>query len=96
MEGSFGGRGRGKKNHFGRQKFTAQTTSPLPAFLDAFAGRQLLARIIDSDHARTPSTMHSQRPLSYAPTPYSYTPNPALSATINLDEVSYSYSSFQW
>lgn len=32
--------------------------------------------------------MHSQRPLSYAPTPYSYTPNPALSATINLDEVS--------
>ncbi|EEA25537.1 hypothetical protein EYB25_002797 [Talaromyces marneffei] len=30
--------------------------------------------------------MHSQRPLSYAPTPYSYTPNPALSATINLDE----------
>lgn len=32
--------------------------------------------------------MHSQRPLSYAPTPYSYTPNPALFATINLDEVS--------
>lgn len=32
--------------------------------------------------------MHSQRPLSYAPTPYSYTPNPALSATISLDEVS--------
>ncbi|PGH26485.1 hypothetical protein AJ80_01799 [Polytolypa hystricis UAMH7299] len=30
--------------------------------------------------------MYSQRPLSYAPTPYSYTPNPALSATINLDE----------
>ncbi|KAJ5712032.1 hypothetical protein N7488_006188 [Penicillium malachiteum] len=27
-----------------------------------------------------------QRPLSYAPTPYSYTPNPARSATINLDE----------
>ncbi|KAL1963904.1 hypothetical protein VTN77DRAFT_7710 [Rasamsonia byssochlamydoides] len=30
--------------------------------------------------------MYSQRPLSYAPTPYSYTPNPALSASINLDE----------
>jgi ESCRT-I complex subunit VPS28 len=30
--------------------------------------------------------MYTQRPLSYAPTPYSYTPNPALSATINLDE----------
>ncbi|MCJ1372687.1 Vacuolar protein-sorting-associated protein 28 [Loxospora ochrophaea] len=28
----------------------------------------------------------SQRPLPYAPTPYSYTPNPTLSATINLDE----------
>ncbi|PGG97283.1 hypothetical protein AJ79_09269 [Helicocarpus griseus UAMH5409] len=27
-----------------------------------------------------------QRPLSYAPTPYSYTPNTALSASINLDE----------
>ncbi|KAG5300419.1 vacuolar sorting-associated protein [Histoplasma ohiense] len=27
-----------------------------------------------------------QRPLSYAPTPYSYTPNIALSASINLDE----------
>jgi len=31
--------------------------------------------------------MYPQRPLSYAPTPYSYTPNPALSASINLDEV---------
>lgn len=31
--------------------------------------------------------MYSQRPLSYAPTPYSYTPNPARSASINLDEV---------
>ncbi|CAP97208.1 Vacuolar protein-sorting-associated protein 28 [Penicillium rubens] len=30
--------------------------------------------------------MYSQRPLPYAPTPYSYTPNPARSATINLDE----------
>ncbi|OJD19598.1 hypothetical protein AJ78_00455 [Emergomyces pasteurianus Ep9510] len=30
--------------------------------------------------------MYQQRPLSYAPTPYSYTPNPALSASINLDE----------
>ncbi|KAF3398459.1 Vacuolar protein sorting-associated protein 28 [Penicillium rolfsii] len=30
--------------------------------------------------------MYSQRPLSYAPTPYSYTPNPARSASINLDE----------
>ncbi|KAM5436294.1 Vacuolar protein-sorting-associated protein 28 [Microsporum ferrugineum] len=30
--------------------------------------------------------MYSQRPLSYAPTPYSYTPNTALSATISLDE----------
>ncbi|EZF27406.1 hypothetical protein H112_00511 [Trichophyton rubrum D6] len=30
--------------------------------------------------------MFSQRPLSYAPTPYSYTPNTALSATISLDE----------
>ncbi|KAL1856217.1 Vacuolar protein-sorting-associated protein 28 [Paecilomyces lecythidis] len=30
--------------------------------------------------------MYSQRPLSYAPTPYSYTPNPALAASINLDE----------
>ncbi|MCJ1253599.1 Vacuolar protein-sorting-associated protein 28 [Lignoscripta atroalba] len=28
----------------------------------------------------------SPRPLSYAPTPYSYTPNTSLSATINLDE----------
>ena len=26
------------------------------------------------------------RPLSYAPTPYSYTPNASLSAKINLDE----------
>ena len=26
------------------------------------------------------------RPLSYAPSPYSYTPNPSLSAKINLDE----------
>jgi hypothetical protein len=32
--------------------------------------------------------MDFQRPLSYAPTPYSYTPNPALSSSINLDEVS--------
>lgn len=31
--------------------------------------------------------MYTQKPLSYAPTPYSYTPNTALSATINLDEV---------
>ncbi|KAL1978222.1 hypothetical protein VTN31DRAFT_1081 [Thermomyces dupontii] len=30
--------------------------------------------------------MYPQRPLSYAPTPYSYTPNPSLSASINLDE----------
>ncbi|KAI5291415.1 Vacuolar protein-sorting-associated protein 28 [Ascosphaera aggregata] len=30
--------------------------------------------------------MYSQRTLAYAPTPYSYTPNPALSAIINLDE----------
>ncbi|PGH03153.1 ESCRT-I complex subunit VPS28 [Blastomyces parvus] len=30
--------------------------------------------------------MYQQRPLSYAPTPYSYTPNTALSASINLDE----------
>ncbi|CAG7932531.1 unnamed protein product [Penicillium olsonii] len=30
--------------------------------------------------------MYSQRPLSYAPTPYSYTPNTARSASINLDE----------
>ncbi|KAI1969440.1 Vacuolar protein-sorting-associated protein 28 [Ophidiomyces ophidiicola] len=30
--------------------------------------------------------MYSQRPLAYAPSPYSYTPNLALSATINLDE----------
>ncbi|KAK2813844.1 hypothetical protein FQN50_000245 [Emmonsiellopsis sp. PD_5] len=30
--------------------------------------------------------MYTQRPLSYAPTPYSYTPNTALSASINLDE----------
>ncbi|PLB44634.1 VPS28-domain-containing protein [Aspergillus steynii IBT 23096] len=30
--------------------------------------------------------MYTQRPLAYAPTPYSYTPNPALSASINLDE----------
>ncbi|KAJ5535710.1 hypothetical protein N7513_008896 [Penicillium frequentans] len=30
--------------------------------------------------------MYSQRPLSYAPTPYSYTPDPARSASINLDE----------
>lgn len=32
--------------------------------------------------------MYPQRPLSYAPTPYSFTPNPALAASINLDEVS--------
>ncbi|PLN86615.1 VPS28-domain-containing protein [Aspergillus taichungensis] len=30
--------------------------------------------------------MYTQRPLAYAPTPYSYTPNPARSASINLDE----------
>lgn len=30
----------------------------------------------------------SPRQLPYAPTPYSYTPNTALSATINLDQVS--------
>ncbi|KAJ5126600.1 Vacuolar protein sorting-associated VPS28 N-terminal [Penicillium atrosanguineum] len=30
--------------------------------------------------------MYTQRPLSYAPTPYSYMPNPARSASINLDE----------
>ncbi|KAI9836996.1 MAG: hypothetical protein M1819_000645 [Sarea resinae] len=30
--------------------------------------------------------MYSTKQLSYAPTPYSYTPNPSLSATINLDE----------
>ncbi|KAE8355359.1 VPS28-domain-containing protein [Aspergillus coremiiformis] len=30
--------------------------------------------------------MYAQRPLAYAPTPYSYTPNTALSASINLDE----------
>lgn len=29
----------------------------------------------------------SPRQLPYAPTPYSYLPNPALTATINLDEV---------
>lgn len=32
--------------------------------------------------------MYSQRPLAYAPTPYSYTPNQALAASISLDEVS--------
>ena len=31
--------------------------------------------------------MYPQRPLAYAPTPYSYTPNPALATSINLDEV---------
>lgn len=30
--------------------------------------------------------MYTQRPQSYAPTPYSYTPTSSLSATINLDE----------
>ncbi|KAI9769887.1 MAG: Vacuolar protein-sorting-associated protein 28 [Candelina submexicana] len=30
--------------------------------------------------------MYAQRQLPYAPSPYSYTPNPSLSATINLDE----------
>ncbi|KAL2822365.1 vacuolar protein sorting-associated [Aspergillus cavernicola] len=30
--------------------------------------------------------MYAQRPLAYAPTPYSYTPNAARSASINLDE----------
>ncbi|RMJ24553.1 Vacuolar protein sorting-associated protein [Aspergillus sp. HF37] len=30
--------------------------------------------------------MYSQRPLAYAPTPYSYTPNQALAASISLDE----------
>lgn len=30
--------------------------------------------------------MYPQRPLSYAPTPYSYTPTSSFSATINLDE----------
>lgn len=32
-------------------------------------------------------TMYPPRQLSYAPTPYSYTPTSSLSATINLDEV---------
>lgn len=32
--------------------------------------------------------MYAERPLAYAPTPYSYTPTSTLSATINLDEVS--------
>ena len=31
-------------------------------------------------------TRQSSRPLSYAPTPYGYTPNISLSARINLDE----------
>ena len=31
--------------------------------------------------------MYGQRPLAYAPTPYSYTPNPTLKASVNLDEV---------
>ncbi len=31
--------------------------------------------------------LNSPRQLPYAPTPYSYMPNPALGATINLDEV---------
>ncbi|KAL4873831.1 hypothetical protein BDV12DRAFT_182157 [Aspergillus spectabilis] len=30
--------------------------------------------------------MYAQRPLAYAPTPYSYTPNTTRSASINLDE----------
>ncbi|PYI07149.1 VPS28-domain-containing protein [Aspergillus sclerotiicarbonarius CBS 121057] len=30
--------------------------------------------------------MYAQRPLPYAPTPYSFTPNPALAASISLDE----------
>ncbi|KAF2143726.1 uncharacterized protein K452DRAFT_285759 [Aplosporella prunicola CBS 121167] len=30
--------------------------------------------------------MYAQRPLPYAPTPYSYTPTSSLTATINLDE----------
>lgn len=33
------------------------------------------------------SSMYVQRPLAYAPTPYSYTPNPTLKASVNLDEV---------
>ncbi|EFR04183.1 hypothetical protein MGYG_07190 [Nannizzia gypsea CBS 118893] len=37
-------------------------------------------------HRQEKEEMYSQRPLSYAPTPYSYTPNTALSATISLDE----------
>lgn len=40
------------------------------------------------------ATMDFQRPLSYAPTPYSYTPNPALSSSINLDEVSQRFRRF--
>lgn len=32
------------------------------------------------------STHQAQRPLSYAPTPYGYTPNLSASAKINLDE----------
>ncbi|KAL9132019.1 MAG: hypothetical protein Q9217_000147, partial [Psora testacea] len=35
----------------------------------------------------------SPRQLPYAPTPYSYTPNTSLSATINLDQVNSSLSS---
>jgi len=31
--------------------------------------------------------MYPERQLAYAPTPYSYTPSSALTATINLDEV---------
>ena len=31
-------------------------------------------------------TQQNSRPLSYAPTPYGYTPNISLSAKINLDE----------
>ena len=38
--------------------------------------------------------MYTQRPLAYAPTPYSYTPNPARSASINLDEVRLGYSHY--
>lgn len=44
-------------------------------------------RTIFSVFSSLEDRMYGQRPLAYAPTPYSYTPNPSLKASVNLDEV---------
>ncbi|KAJ5625174.1 Vacuolar protein sorting-associated VPS28 N-terminal [Penicillium lagena] len=55
-----------------------KATHPLLLLLPLFTSNDI--------HDHPPSMYTQQRPLSYAPTPYSYTPNPARSASINLDE----------